>query len=75
MPEEIKKEAPLLEFAGLLLNAEAVRMAAQAVVSEWDDGTLTTKEGFSCAGIAVSCLRDALNGYLPLELLEKLYNR
>ena len=55
----------LLDIAQTALQAESVRRAAVAVVKEWQDGIITTKEGHGCGGLTIACLRDALGGYIP----------
>lgn len=55
----------LLDIARTALRAEAVRRAAEAVVKEWQDGIITTKEGYGCGGLTIACLRDALGWCIP----------
>ena len=64
-------KSELIGMAELLLRCEAIRLAARDVLKEWDSGLLTALSGFS-AGITVECLRDALNGYIPEDVLSQL---
>jgi len=59
----------LLDIARTALQAEAVRRAAEAVVREWQGGIITTKEGYGCGGLTIACLRDALGGYVPDDVI------
>ena len=72
-PSEVRSDA-LLDIARSALQAEAVRRAAVAVVKEWQDGIITTKEGYGCGGLTISCLRDALGGYIPDDVMNDMPN-
>lgn len=63
-----------LDIARTALQAEAIRRAAEAVVKEWQDGTITTKEGYGCGGLTIACLRDALGGYIPDDVIADMSN-
>ena len=64
----------MLDLASAALQAETVRRAAEAVVKEWQDGIITTKEGYGCGGLAIARLRDALGGYVPDEVIADMSN-
>ena len=64
----------LLDIARTALQAEAVRRAAEAVVKEWQNGIITTKEGYGCGGLTIASLRDALGGYIPDDVTSDMSN-
>jgi hypothetical protein len=63
----------VLDIARIVLQAEAVRRAAEAVVEEWQDGIITTKDEYG-GELTIACLRDALSGYLPLSVIADISN-